>query len=71
MIRARGAMTDAQYNDRRCNGCGHRWTIGGTLDLPLGEPKSTIKPTKGESGNKPQDYDFGDGFEPEQDGIPF
>ena len=71
IIRARGVMTDAQYNDRRCNSCGHLWTVGGTLELPLGSPEKPAKPTKDESSTKPRLYDFGDGFEEEEPGIPF
>lgn len=71
--RARGVMTDRQYKDRRCNACGHLWTVGGTLDLPLGEPERPATPAKGESSTKPLDYDFGDEWEPKpgEEQIPF
>ncbi len=65
-IRARGVMTDREYNDRRCNGCGHLWTSGDTLELPLGEPE---KPTP--SGVDVENYDFGNGFVRENPEIPF
>jgi len=67
-IRARGVMTDRQYNDRRCNSCGHLWTIGGTLDLPL---DATEEPKPG--GVDVDPYDFGDGWKPEpgEEQIPF
>ena len=81
-IRVRGMMTEQQYNDRRCNSCGHLWTIGGTLDLPLEVPGKPIEQAKGESGIKvppspeaapgPSDYDFGDGWEPDPGStVPF
>lgn len=76
MTRVRGIMTDKQHNDRRCNKCGHLWTVGDTLDLPLGGPEGFVKPTKQETDTQiqpetPPDYDFGDGFEEEIPGIPF
>lgn len=70
MIRVRGVMTDKQYNDRRCNKCGHLWTVGGTLELPLGEPEEPVKPAK---SSGPPLYDFGDDWKPEpgEEQIPF
>lgn len=85
MIRAGGIMTDKQYNDRRCNKCGHLWTVGDTLELPFRAPgNKPVRTTKGESGDKvpppeesapdrknPPLYDFGDGWVPEVEDIPF
>lgn len=72
MIRIRGVMTDKEYNDRRCNACGHLWTVGETLDLPLGGPE---KPANGgdvpSKASGPPNYDFGDGWEREVEDVPF
>lgn len=76
-IRVRGIMIEQQYNDRRCNSCGHRWTVGDTMELSLGE---TEPPDPGlEAPPEPpvpggvdvEPYDFGDGWEPDVEGIPF
>ncbi len=65
MIRARGVMTDREYNDRRCNGCGHLWTVGDTLELPLGEPEKPVSVDETPVKALPStNYDFGDGWEP-------
>ena len=71
--RVRGVLTDRQYNDRRCNKCGHLWTVGGTLELPLSGSEKPTEPAKPGSiaATEPPDYDFGDGFEREIDDIPF
>ncbi len=69
VIRVRGMMTEQQYNDRRCNKCGHLWTVGGTLDLPLGEAEPPAPGLEAPVG--PPNYDFGDGWEPDVEGIPF
>lgn len=73
MTKARGVMTDRQYNDRRCNKCGHLWTVGDTLDLPLDGPEKPVPPAPPgpEASSEPPNYDFGDGFEREDPGIPF
>ena len=66
-IRIRGIMTDRQYNDRRCNKCGHKWTTGDSLELPFKPINMPIVPTSPDpqAVTKPSDYDFGDGWEPE------
>lgn len=71
MIRVQGVRTDREYNNRRCNKCGKMWTVGDTLDLPLGKPEKPAKVAKDEGGTKPRLYDFGDGFEEEEKGVPF
>ena len=69
-IRVRGIMIEQQYNDRRCNSCGHLWT-GGTLDLPL--DNSILGPSQEEKAVEPtKDYDFGDGWKPDPgSAVPF
>ncbi len=77
MTRARGVMTDREYADRRCNKCGHRWTEGDTMELPLGEteppdPGLEAPPEPPAPGGVDVDpYDFGDGFVREDESIPF
>ncbi len=64
-------MPQGWITARRCNSCGHLWT-GGTLDLPLEVPRKPTEQAKGESGTQEQeDYNFGDGWEPDVEGIPF
>lgn len=82
-IRVRGVMTDKEYNDKRCNKCGHIWTVGDSLELPFGRPakQTPIKPrtpttpaeSDPEAATEPPDYDFGDGWEPDDPDsiIPF
>ena len=79
MTRARGVMTDREYKDRRCNSCGHLWTVGDTLELPLGEPEppspgseAALEPPK-PSGTDVDPYDFGNGWKPEpgEESVPF
>lgn len=45
-IRVRGVMTDQEYKDKRCNKCGHLWTVGDSLELPFEAHKLTTMPTK-------------------------
>ncbi len=71
MIRVRGVMTDREYNDRRCNKCGHKWIVGDSLELPFEPPDMPATPTKEEPGTEVSNYDFGDGFEREDESVPF
>ena len=49
MVRVRGIMTDREYNGRRCNKCGHKWTVGDSLELPFFAPDTPATPAKGET----------------------
>ena len=86
MVRVRGIMTDLVYRDRRCNKCGHKWTVGDSLELPFNTPASapdtSATPVKAETGTEvrpepetpagAKDYDLGDGWEPDPGStIPF
>lgn len=73
-VRVRGVMTDKQYQDKRCNHCGHFWNVGDSLELPFKAHKFTAIPTKSETGTQvpiQPGSTLDDGFEEEQPGVPF
>lgn len=73
-IRVRGVMTDKQYQDRRCNSCGHLWTVGDSLELPFKAHKLTTTPANAsESYQVPikPGSTLDDDFEEEEPGVPF
>ena len=71
-VRVRSVMTDREYNDKRCNKCGHKWTIGDSLELPFKAQNTPVTPAKAETGTGVPDYDFGDGWKPDPgSSVPF